>query len=136
MVNAELITVEQAQKVDVSRIYCFFQTDIGQKIIHGKEVLREFKFSILEDASLYYDNVSNERILLQGVVDCAIVEDNGIVVIDFKTDYITEQNFSEKVSQYSLQIKTYAKALSEIFELPVRESYIYFFHTGQFVPIH
>ena len=133
MVETGLISAEQAALVDPSKIYLFFNTELGRRIANGREVLREFKFSILEDASKYYSDVENDRILLQGVVDCALIEDAGITVIDFKTDYITDFNFDEKVQAYSTQIKTYADALSRIFEKPVLESYIYFFHNGKFV---
>ena len=133
MVETGLISAEQAALVDPSKISLFFNTELGRRIANGREVLREFKFSILEDASKYYSDVENDRILLQGVVDCALVEDAGITVIDFKTDYITDFNFDEKVQAYSTQIKTYADALSRIFEKPVLESYIYFFHNGKFV---
>jgi len=98
-------------------------------------VLREFKFSILEKASRYYQGVSDDEILLQGVVDCATVDDDGITVLDFKTDFITESNLGEKIAQYREQITVYAKALSRIFEKPIHEAYIYFFSSEQFVRI-
>ena len=89
----------------------------------------------MEDASLYYTGVEHDTILLQGVIDCALVENDGIIVLDFKTDRITEENRQERIAQHSRQVNTYAKALSKIYELPVTEAYIYFFSTGEFVKV-
>ena len=130
-----LITSEQAQIVDVERIYRFFQTPLGYKIRTSREVLREFKFSILENADIYYSNVRNDAILLQGVIDCALIEDEGITVLDFKTDFITETNISEKIDLYREQVRTYAKALSRIYQKQVYASYVYFFSSEQLVRI-
>ena len=65
---------------------------------------------LLEDAQKYYPDVNGESILLQGVVDCAMIEENGITIIDFKSDYITESNLSEKIAHYTVQVQTYANA--------------------------
>ena len=52
------------------------------------DVIREFKFSLLADASIFAENLYDEKILLQGVVDCALIEPDGITIIDFKTDFV------------------------------------------------
>ena len=132
--DAGLITKEQQAIVDADRIYRFFATSMGKKLITG-QVLREFKFSILDDAQTYYANVTNEKILLQGVVDCALIEQTGLTVLDFKTDYITEANLEAKIREYRAQVSIYGKALSRIYERPVTGSYIYFFSSEQLVKV-
>ena len=136
METAGLITKQQAESVDTGRIFRFFQTDLGQKLISSKEILREFKFSILDDASKYYEDVRDDYILLQGVIDCALVENEGITVIDFKTDYITEDNLDEKIEHYQMQVSTYANALEKIYQKPVIAAYIYFFSCEKLICIH
>ena len=135
MTERGLISQQQAQIVNVAQIARFFESELGRRIINGKHVLREFKFSILEDAALYYDGVNHDEILLQGVIDCALVENSGITVLDFKTDYLTEENRNIRIAQYSCQVDAYSKALSRIYELPVKEAYIYFFSTGELVEV-
>ena len=135
MVASGLISQPQADCVDVDRIARFFQTDIGVKLITSKHVLREFKFSILVDAADYYTDAGDDKILLQGVVDCALLDDDGITVLDFKTDTLSDSNKSEKIALYRNQVQTYANALSKIYELPIKASYIYFFSTEEFVLI-
>lgn len=134
MLSRELITPQQADMVDRNKILRFFQSPLGIRLRNAGEVLREFKFSILDDAQQYCPGTEDDQILLQGVIDCAMIEE-GITVVDFKTDYITQANFPDKMKQYSVQVKTYAKALSRIYGKPVNAAYLYFFSTEQLVAV-
>lgn len=135
LIANKLLTPEQGKLVNEEQIFHFFQTELGKKLIAHPNVLREFKFSVLEDASAYYPGVYDEHVLLQGVVDCALIEEDGIIIIDFKTDYITDKNLSEKVDYYVGQVSTYGKVLSRIYQKPVIASYLYFFSSGQLIPV-
>ena len=129
------ITAEQGKIVDCQRIAAFFATDIGRKLRGGTEYLREFKFSILDDGSHYGDGLEGEQVLLQGVVDCALLEPDGITVVDFKTDYVTEDTLDTLVGRYRPQVETYAHALSRIYRQEIKASYLYFFHLNRFVKL-
>ena len=135
IVSAGLLAAQQADTIEAEKIFRFFQTPLGQKLRSGREVLREFKFSILDNAQTYYPGVQDDTILLQGVIDCAIIEDNGITVLDFKTDHVTQENIELKIAQYTVQVQTYAKALSRIYEKPISAAYIYFFAAEKLVSI-
>ena len=76
-----------------------------------------------------------EKILLQGVVDCALVEEDGITVVDFKTDRVTEETLDAAARRYAPQVQTYAEALSRIYEMQVKGKYLYFFRLNRFVEI-
>ena len=129
------ISAEQARLVDCQQIAAFFATDIGRRLQKHEHVLREFKFSILEDATKYDPALAGEEILLQGVVDCAMVDEDGITVIDFKTDYVTEETLQDKAMQYQPQVAAYADAMSRIYQLPIKQSWLYFFRLGRFVQV-
>lgn len=135
MVNGGLLTQEQGDLVNCGKIAAFFATQLGQKLRQGADHLREFKFSILDDAADYGEGLEGESVLLQGVVDCALLEEDGITIIDFKTDYVTEMTLPEVVERYRLQILTYAEALSRIYEMPIKEKFLYLFHLDKFVSI-
>lgn len=51
-------------------------------------MLREFKFSILADGRILQEDLTGEKLLLQGDVDCCFMEEDGITVLDFKTDRV------------------------------------------------
>ena len=108
---------------------------MGRRIRNSNNVLREFKFSVLDDAGKYYSDVPNEKILLQGVVDCALIEDDGIVVLDFKTDRVTEETLSSAVHKYKSQVCAYASALTRIYNKPILSALLYFFELNRFVDV-
>ena len=135
LVQENFVTEQQVKMVDIAQISAFFATQLGQKLMHHGNVLREFKFSILDDAARYDSTLVGEEIFLQGVVDCAMVDDDGITVIDFKTDYVMEETLSDKTEYYRPQIEAYADAMQRIYQLPVKESWLYFFRINRFVKI-
>ena len=79
--------------------------------------------------------VNGEKVLLQGVIDCALIEDGGITVIDFKTDHVTEETLRALVCRYRPQVEAYAEALSRIYDRPVKKKLLYFFQIGRFEPV-
>ena len=135
MVREKILRSEQAQIVDCGKIVKFFTSPMGMKLRQSRQVLREFKFSILEDASKYYSDADGEQILFQGVVDCAVIEEDGIIVLDFKTDYVTEDTIENVAEKYRAQVRSYAGALSRIYGMPVKSAMLYFFALDQFMEV-
>lgn len=129
-----LLTLEEASRVNKKAILAFFRYKVSQKLLTG-EVIREFKFSILNNAFRDGECLEGEKILLQGVVDCALIEEKGITIIDFKTDYVTKETISDITAKYRPQIKSYASALERIYERPVKKCYLYLFHLKRLVPV-
>lgn len=135
MVERKLLPSQWAEMVDVSLILQLFQTPMGKRLAQSDNVIREFKFSILDDASHYNADVSMERVLLQGMVDCAILDDDGIVILDFKTDRISTEDLASRVEFYRSQVMAYASALSRIYQKPVKSVMLYFFALNEFVEV-
>ena len=135
LVTEGFLTQEQGDLVNTQKLALFFQTEPGRKLRSGAPCLREFKFSILDDGRHYGEGLEGEQVLLQGVVDCALLEPEGITVIDFKTDRVTEETVHTIADRYSLQVQTYADALSRIYEMPVKRKLLYFFSLDRFVEL-
>ena len=135
LVTEGFLTQEQGALVNPEKLARFFRTEPGRKLLAGAPCLREFKFSILDDGSHYGEGLEGERVLLQGVVDCALLEPEGITVIDFKTDRVTEETIQNAADRYSLQVQTYADALSRIYEMPVKRKLLYFFNLDTFMEL-
>ncbi|WP_379970032.1 helicase-exonuclease AddAB subunit AddA [Ectobacillus sp. sgz5001026] len=136
MVNNELLTYEQAVTIVPQDIVTFFHSPLGQRMLNGKTE-REVPFSMTVHASESYadwNGREEEEVLVQGVIDCMIEEEDGIVLIDFKTDRITgkfpggfEQARSELLKRYEMQLVLYSKAVEEGIHKKVKEKYLYFF---------
>ena len=135
MVRQGFLTGKQGEMVDCRAISRFFQTEPGRKLMMGTPCIREFKFSILDDASRYGDDIRGEQVLLQGVVDCALLEEDGITVIDFKTDRVTEETLPMVIDRYRPQVLTYGDALSRIYKKRIKGQYLYFFRMDRFVKL-
>ena len=135
LVEKGFLSEAQGSMVSREDIAAFFQSDLGIRLRKGAEHLREFKFSILDDASKYEHAAAGEQVLLQGVVDCAIVDEDGIIIIDFKTDKVTEADIEAVTKRYRPQVETYAEALSRIYEKPVKASKLWFFRLKRFVNV-
>ena len=111
-------------------IASLFTGSFGKRILAAKNPVREFKFSILTDAGVYVPEAAGEQVMLQGVVDCFWQEADGLVIVDFKTDFIRD-NLKQKALDYMPQLEAYAKALGRIYSCPVKAKYLYFFSAGQ-----
>ena len=122
----KFLSPEQAESVETRKILELFNSGFGRRILTAKDLKREFKFSILTDASQYVPGAAGEQVMLQGVVDCFWVEKDGIVLVDFKTDK-TPYGPEERAAHYKPQLDAYAAALSRIYNLPVKEKILYFF---------
>lgn len=125
------LTARQAQAVNRRWIGDFFQTELGQRLQRGQDVLREFKFSILADGGILQEDLAGEKLLLQGVVDCCLMEEDGLTILDFKTDRVRPGDEVAAASRYGGQVRTYGQALSRIFGKPVKKLLLYFFQTGK-----
>ena len=133
MVQNGLLSNEQVKFVDPEKLLPFFTSEISSELLKNDgQILREFKFSVLVDAEKYIDGIRDEKILLQGVVDCALIKPEGIVIIDFKTDFVTEDTIPAIKDRYRMQVKAYCQALEQIYEKSVIASYLYLFHVGRF----
>ncbi len=124
------ISPAQYAAIQPEKIARFFASPLGQRLMAAENMTREFKFSLLVDAGDYFPEASGEKVLLQGVVDCAFEEDGKLTIIDFKTDYVTPSSQQERAEHYRIQLETYSKALSRITGLPIGQRFLYFFATG------
>lgn len=130
----KFLTPRQAEAVDVQKILRLFSSPLGKTLLSAKTLRREFKFSILTDAEAYSPEAAGEQVMLQGVVDCFWQEPDGIVILDFKTDYI-DGDLQQKAERYAPQLHAYAAALSRIFQTPVKKTILYFFSANQPIEI-
>ena len=133
LLDQGFLTEEQRQMIKPEKIADFFASPLGQKLRSGTPYLREFKFSILDDGRHYDPDLEGEEVLLQGVVDCALLEEDGITIIDFKTDYVTAETLDALTDRYRIQVQTYADALSRIYQKPIKAAYLYLFALNRFV---
>lgn len=133
-----MISQSQQEAVSAESLFRFYQSDIGRRMKAANRQ-KEYKFymeipaqDIFPDAA---KEAENRNILLQGVVDCFFEEDDGLVVLDYKTDRVSEEYAAQAAQRYSEQLKYYADGLSKIFQKPVKKKYIYFLHCSKTIEL-
>jgi len=137
MVSVQLLTEEQAKAVDILRIQRFLKSDLGRRIAKADKVYRETPFTIRLNGKEVYPDLDQELykdefIILQGIIDCYFEEEDGIVLLDYKTDYVPPENGLDIIrDRYRIQIEYYTKALEQITGKSIKERYIYLFWNGK-----
>ncbi|QDP39754.1 helicase-exonuclease AddAB subunit AddA [Radiobacillus deserti] len=134
-VTKEILTEEEAETINAQDIITFLESELGQQVIQAEEVHREIPFSfVLPAHEVYADwqGETDEQVLIQGVIDCAIPHQDGWMIIDYKTDampnQITDSVIQKYGNRYETQLTLYGRALEEIWRKPVYEKYLYFFN--------
>ena len=87
---------------------------------------KEQPFVLGVDAlELYPHEQEGEQILVQGIIDVYFEEEDGLVVLDYKTDRIFEAD--ELARKYHAQLDYYGKALEQMTLKRVKEKILYSF---------
>ncbi len=73
----------------------------------------------------------SEKVLIQGIVDAFFVEEDGIVLLDYKTDRV--KSGKELWNRYETQMDYYEEALCKLMNMPVKERILYSFSLGRCV---
>ena len=121
MAEREVFTYQELMLLHMQGIAGFYRSELGQRVLKSQRVRREWAFNLVVD--------DNQETLLQGVIDCAFLEDGQWVLVDYKTDRINdEQAFCDR---YRMQLTWYARALQRITGLPVREMWLYAISIGK-----
>lgn len=136
MVRRELLTVEQKAVIEPDLIFSFFTSELGMRMKSAQKINREVPFSLsLPAADAYVDwKGEAEAVLVQGIIDCLFEDERGLVLVDYKTDDISERfrgGYEEArpilENRYRIQIDLYTRAVEEIYKRPVAERYLFFF---------
>lgn len=140
MVSRELLTKQQSEIVDIAKIEGFFKSDLGKRVLGASSVKREVPFNLKMSTSEIgrgYDTIGDneDTLLLQGIIDCYFEDNDGLVLIDFKSDYIPNGDVEKIKEKYKTQMEYYSLALEKITGKRVRERYLFLFSIGQGVGI-
>jgi ATP-dependent helicase/nuclease subunit A len=99
-----------------------------------KIVEKEKAFCMKMQADELFENAEKESILVQGIVDLyGITQNDEIILVDYKTDFV--QNENELILKYSNQLEIYKNALEEAINKKVSEMYIYSLYLNKEIKI-
>ena len=136
LVERGFLTPRQGESIDCRMIETFLQSSLCQEMRQAKKLWREYCFSLLVPGEqVIGDRAKGEEVLLQGVVDCFYETEDGLVVVDFKTDRVSGSDQAARTEIYRSQVEAYSNALSRIFQKKVCRRILYYFYTGTTVEL-
>ena len=136
MVREGLLSARQADAVSAEHIAAFFSTPLGLRLLNSPHIERELEFTANVDVERLPLSGTGEQVLLQGVIDCCFLENDGWILLDYKTDALLPHESPEEAAQkHARQLLLYADALSVLSGLPVREQYVVLLRAGTAVRI-
>ena len=128
---------EELSLLNKEQFQTFLSSSLGEcfkKAFQEKRLFREMHFMrALPFRALFPDRKEEDEVLLQGIVDAFIVEDDGIILVDYKTDRVREGE--ELRERYRKQIMLYSDALEAILGKRVKRRVLYSFYLGEEVEI-
>ncbi|MDD4366995.1 MAG: 3'-5' exonuclease, partial [Eubacteriales bacterium] len=127
LVAREIITEEEKEILSIEKIEIFAESMIGKRAKSAAalgKLRKETSFNLLH-------NVEGKEVMVQGIIDCWFEEKEGIVLLDYKTNYDVE-GIQEK---YKEQMMIYKKAIETYRGMPVTEAYLYLISKDRAVEI-
>ncbi len=129
------LTPEEVKALDLEAVSAFWQSGLGKRFLaHSENLVRELEFT----ARFSPDDLralgvpvqvglgSDEFIVVQGIVDLAVILEDQLWILDFKTDQIDESGLKMKVDSYRPQVLAYGIALGRIYKRPATEIWLHF----------
>ena len=131
LVLKEIITTTEADAINIDTLYKYTKSALWNDLSKAKEIHKEQPFYINIPAKEIYENIeTDENILVQGIIDLYYIsEDNKLILIDYKTDYVKKPE--ELINKYKTQLSIYKKALENSLNRRVDETYIFSTNWGQ-----
>lgn len=134
MVTQGYISEDLAPAVMVGQLQAFFSSPVGAELadIPAQQMHRETPFTIMLPANEVLAGVTTtDKVLVQGTVDIYRETNDGIIIYDFKTDFVEDKAAQQaKAKEYTPQLALYANALHQIHNKPVLQKAILFLRTA------
>ena len=132
-----IITEKQSTAINPYKINAFFKSDIGKRMLKSDFLKREQAIytqikmkdvyiydEVLKENNTLYDD---ETLMLRGIIDVYFEENEEIVLLDYKTDFVNNENKEVVINRYKKQLDLYSEALEKLTGKKVKEKCIYLF---------
>ena len=136
------MSLDEAETIKINWIVKFIQSDIFKEIYIANKSEKLFKEKAIDYniklKNLFKDeNISeDEKIMVVGIIDLFFENEDGeIILLDYKTDYVTKENLEEVKARYKVQLDLYKSAIEDISGKKVAKKGLYLFGINEFVEI-
>ena len=137
MVYRNRLKAEDLKKLNLNHISGFISSDIAKRMRRAqldKKLFKERQFVIGVKASeVLKESGSEELILIQGIIDAFFEEEGELVLVDYKSDLVSDEK--QLVHRYKVQLLYYKRALEQMLGKRVKEMIIYSLSLGKEIRI-
>ncbi|MDF2542644.1 MAG: hypothetical protein K0S47_2362 [Herbinix sp.] len=139
MIVEQRLREEDISKLNINHINTFVQSDIAERMLRAQELgklNKEQQFVIgLKASEVSEDFDSSELVLIQGIIDVFFEEEDELVLVDYKSDIVSDGQEELLQKRYKVQLEYYQKALEQMTSRKVKEKIIYSLYLGKEIRI-
>ena len=142
LVLRKKLNSEIVPSIKKDQIEWFVHSNFAKKFWEKPENLkREVDFSSLISASKLFDNFSdkNAKILVHGTIDGYFIDEDGIILFDYKTDHVDKKHINTAINQikqkYTGQLRLYEQALNGFSDKKVKGKYLILLDAKQVIEV-
>ena len=131
LIGKEIISSDEGRAVKGAEIARFFDSHIAERLMNARSIKREVPFTYAKEDG------DGDRQIIQGIVDCLFEEQDGWVLLDYKTDRAEGiADLSLEMNQrYGVQLTVYQEAVEAILQIPIKQRLLYLFSADKEVEI-
>lgn len=143
LIKREKLNPEIVSSINQNAIEWFVHSDFAKEFwLHPENLKREVDFSSLRPAYKSIKGFSDKsaKILVHGTIDGYYLDEDGIILFDYKTDHIDKRHEEEAIAttkeKYNEQLKLYEEALNSFSKQKVKSKYLILLDAQKVVQVH
>jgi len=135
LIEKGLLSQDEAKTLDLKKIEIYANSDLYKKILSSKSVKKEEQFIVNIPIEKYLNNqtIQSEKMLMQGAVDLLCETEDGLMIVDYKTDRNVDAQ--TLIDRYKLQVVLYKEAVEKMYMKKVSSVYLWSFELSQAIKI-
>lgn len=138
LVQTKIIQENVAKQIKIDQVLSFYRTNLGQQLLENPtKVVREQPFSMLlraEELIKDYPRETQDDLLIHGMIDGYLEQDNNCILYDYKTDFVQDienvQEIKKVIQRYRGQLNLYRKALTQATSKEVNNVFLVLLSAG------
>ena len=141
LVTDHHLPAEEAEVIQPAKIEKFLTSPLGERLITAdrKGKLHREQPCILskpaDEIERFRERGETTPIMIQGIIDVYFEEEDGIVLVDYKTDRIRAGEEDSLIRRYRIQMELYREALETVWSKPVKECWLYSFSLNRAIAV-
>jgi ATP-dependent exoDNAse (exonuclease V) beta subunit len=119
-----------------AKINNFLKTDLYKRIQNAEKIEREREFFVSLKGINLPKGVNkdvNKNGFLMGIIDLIVHEEDGVTLVDYKSDKVKTED--ELVKRHRLQLEIYKAVLEKIQTKPIKDVLIYSFYLNKEIKV-